>query len=82
MTTIVKADLGFQGIGITYEPRLSNSMTTDLSLGVGGGYNIAEGSLEYQLLKPALYVSATPKFFYNVKRRNKQGKNILNNSAD
>ena len=46
LTTLTKLDLGLQGIGLTFEPRLSNTFTTDLSFGFGGGYNISEGSID------------------------------------
>ena len=57
-------------------------MTIDLSTGIGGGYNIAEGFIEYQLLKPALYISVTPKYFYNLKKRINKGNTILYNSGN
>jgi hypothetical protein len=82
LSSIAKIDLGLQGIGFTYEPRISNGVTTDLSAGIGGGYNIAEGSIDYQLLKPALYFSATPKYFYNIKKRINQGKTVRYNSGN
>ena len=82
LTTLTKLDLGLQGIGLTFEPRLSNTLTTDLSFGFGGGYNISEGSIDYQVLKPALYFSATPKQFYNLKKRINNGKTIQYNSGN
>jgi hypothetical protein len=43
------------------------NMTIDLSAGAGGGYDIAEGYINYklELNKPAFYLSLTPKYFYN-----------------
>ena len=82
LSNVSKIDLGFQGIGFTYEPRINNAMTIDLSAGFGGGYNIGEGFIEYQFLKPALYFSATPKYFYNLKKRVKKGNTILHNSGN
>jgi hypothetical protein len=82
LSSIAKFDLGLQGIGFTYEPRISNVVTTDISAGIGGGYNIAEGSIEYQLLKPALYFSVTPKYFYNLKKRINKGKTVQFNSGN
>jgi hypothetical protein len=38
---LTKFDIGLQDIGFTFEPRLSNTITTDLSLGFGGGYDIS-----------------------------------------
>lgn len=82
LSSILKAGLGLQGIGLTFEPRLGNSFTTDFSLGAGGGYNITESSIEYQVLKPALYFSITPKYFYNIKRRINNGKSVQFNSGN
>lgn len=82
LSSISKIDLGFQGIGYTFEPRLNNAFTADLSVGFGGGYNIAEGVIEYQLAKPAMYFSATPKYFYNLKKRVSKGNTILHNSGN
>jgi len=45
LSRLTKIDLGFQGIGFTYETGLSNKVTIDLSGGAGGGYDIAEGYL-------------------------------------
>lgn len=84
LLSLTKVDLGFQGIGFTYEQRLSNKVTVDLSAGAGGGYDIAEGYLNYklELRKPAFYFSVTPKYFYNRNSRSLQGKNTLFNSGN
>jgi len=84
LSSLTKVDIGLQGIGFTYEPRLSNKVTLDLSAGAGGGYDIAEGYLNYrvELLKPAFYFSLTPKYFYNRNKRSRQGKNTLLNSGN
>ncbi|NOT90155.1 hypothetical protein [Ferruginibacter sp.] len=55
LSSIKKIDLALQGIGLTLEQKLGNSVTTDLSFGFGGGYSISEGSIDYQVIKPALY---------------------------
>ena len=82
LSSLTKLDLSLQGVGLTFEPRLSNSMTTDLSLGFGGGYDISEGSIYYQVIKPALYFLATPKYFYNIKKRINKGKTAQYNSGN
>lgn len=84
LLSLTKVDIGFQGIGLTYEPRLSNKVTLDLSAGAGGGYDIAEGYLNYklELLKPAIYFSLTPKYFYNRNTRSRQGKDSKLNSGN
>jgi len=82
LRTLTKLDLGLQGIAATYEPRLNRALVSELSFGFGGGYNIGESSLEYQVIKPALYFSVTPKFYYNIKKRIEAGKSTANNSGN
>jgi len=84
LSSLAKADFGLQGIGLTYEPKLSNKLTIDLSAGAGGGYDIAEGYLNYklELQKPAFYFSLTPKYFYNRNTRSLEGKSTLLNSGN
>jgi len=84
LTSLTKIDFGLQGIGFTYEPRLSDKVTVELSAGAGGGYDIAEGYLNYklELRKPAFYFSVTPKYFYNKNSRSIKGKSTLLNSGN
>jgi hypothetical protein len=82
LSSLTKLDLGLQGIGLSYEPRLSNKMTVDISAGVGGGYDIAGGSIEINYLKPAFYFSLTPKYFYNMPSRILKGKKTILNSGN
>lgn len=83
-SNLLKLDLGLQGIGLTYEPRLSDKLTMDISAGAGGAYDIAESSLTYSfiLTHPAFYFSLTPKYFYNKEKRIRKGKNTLLNSGN
>ena len=91
VSSLAKLDLGFQGIGISYEPKLFGNFTIDLCSGVGGGYDIYAAddeipsfisNYEYSFVKPALYLSLTPKYFYNIQRRADKGKNTELNSAN
>ncbi|RYY06941.1 MAG: hypothetical protein EOP43_04750 [Sphingobacteriaceae bacterium] len=84
LKSLIKLDLGLQGVGVGYEPRISNKMTIDLAAGVGGGYDISELKLNYKwnLLQPALYFMATPKFYYNRKKRIAKGKAFQNNAGN
>jgi len=84
LRALTKLDLGFQGIGFTFERRLARKMTTDLSLGLGGGYNVLMNGLGYEwsLLEPAFYFSITPKFYYNRERRSAKGKTVSFNSGN
>jgi hypothetical protein len=81
---MAKLDLGLQGIGFTYEQRIGNSTTIDLSLGAGGGYDVSEdgAGFEWNLLQPAFYFMATPKFFYNRQHRIEKGKKGQLNSGN
>lgn len=82
VTTLTKLDLGPQGVGISYEPKILHQVSVDLCAGAGGGYNIAEGSIDYELLEPAFYFSVTPKYFYNLQKRKQMGKSTLYNSGN
>lgn len=82
LLSMAKLDLGLQGIGATYESRLSDKMTVDLSAGAGGGYDIAEGYLSIDYSKPAFYLMITPKFFYNRQKRISNGKKSHLNSGN
>ena len=84
LSNLMKIDLGLQGIGLTYEPRLSKKITVDLSAGAGGGYDIAEGSIKYRIyfFKPAFYFSVTPKYFYNRHSRSLKEKTTYLNSGN
>jgi hypothetical protein len=82
LSSFFKLDLGGQGIGLTYEPRLSNKMTADISAGIGGSYEIAEGSIEINYGRPSLYFSFTPKYFYNRRSRIEKGKKTLFNAGN
>lgn len=84
LTSLAKFDLGTQGIGFSFEPRLTKKMTIDLSLGAGGGYDVSEEGVAYQwnIFKPAFYFSITPKFYYNRQKRIESEKLHKLNSGD
>jgi len=84
LRNLAKLDLGLQGIGFTFEPRVGKSTTIDLSTGIGGGYNISTDDLTYEvdITNPALYFSITPKVFYNRQKRIEKGKASLVNSGN
>lgn len=83
LVSLAKLQAGGQGIGFSYEPKVTKKLTIDLSAGVGGGYSIAEYSyFEYDLFNPAVYFSMTPKFFYNLAKRAESGKNTEFNSGN
>ena len=82
LSSLLKLDLGGQGLGLTYEPRLTDKMVLDVSGGIGAGYDIAEGSIELNYAYPALYLSLTPKYYYNRQRRIEKGKETILNSGN
>jgi hypothetical protein len=82
VTGLTKIDIGLQGIGFSYEPKISDKLTIDLCAGVGGGYKIEENDFAYKVLQPAAYFSATPKYFYNFQKKINKGKNTKFNSGD
>ncbi len=81
---LTKLDLGLQGFGFTFERRLGNASSIDLSAGIGtGGYDIWR-SFTYVIdpLSPTAYVSITPKFYYNRAKRLAKGKKGELNSGN
>ncbi|TMI65827.1 MAG: hypothetical protein E6H07_07935 [Bacteroidetes bacterium] len=82
LSSLIKLDLGGQGLGLTYEPRLSDKILLVISGGVGGGYDIAEGFMEINYAYPAMYFSLTPKYYYNRQRRIEKGKGTFLNAGN
>ena len=85
LVPLTRLDLSLQGIGAGFERRLGKSCLLDLALGMSvGGYNINTGSIEYNWIpsEPAFYVSFTPRFFYNLHKREEQGKATGLNSGN
>jgi hypothetical protein len=83
LVSLKKIDLGLQGIGFSYELKSTTNFTFDLCAGAGGGYDIYEGGqFAYYPLKPALYLSLAPKYFYNFQKRISKEKNTQLNSAN
>ena len=82
LVSLAKLQVGGQGIGLSYEPKISKRLTIDLCAGVGGGYSIAKEYLEYDFFNPAVYFSVAPRFFYNIAKRAESGKNMEFNSGN
>ncbi|MXV49507.1 hypothetical protein GS399_00865 [Pedobacter sp. HMF7647] len=80
----LKADIGFEGIGLSYEPKLLNQLTIQCSGGIGGYYSVSESSFDYDLnpTKPAFFVSVNPKFFIAQKTRALKSKDTRLNSGN
>src|SRR5215211_1339434 len=85
LRSLTKLNLELQGFGISFEPRLGNSATIDLSTGIGsGGYDIWSESFTYVFYPqgPTGFLSITPKFYYNRNKRLMKGKPVTLNSAN
>ena len=79
-----KTDFNFLGIGLSYEIPLSEKWNVDLSTGIGGGYRIGNGFAAEWVINssPAAYLKSEFKYYYNREKREKKGKNNLNNSGN
>ena len=84
LQSLTKLDLGFRGIGFSFEPALSKNFSMDLSAGFGGGYEIEDSHFAYEwnLLKPSIYIIVNPKYYYNRGKRSEKGKNMASNSGN
>ncbi len=84
LASLTKFDIGLQGVGITHEQKSSTNVTIDISAGGGGGYDISEGYISYnlKLQKPAFYFLLNPKYYYNQNSRITRGKNTIFNSGN
>jgi hypothetical protein len=85
LVPLTRLDLSLQGIGAGFERRLGKACLLDLAMGVSvGGYNINSGSIEYNWIpsEPAFYVSFTPRFFYNLRKREERGNDTRLNSGN
>jgi hypothetical protein len=84
LRSLTKLDLGLQGFGFTFEPRLGKKITMDLSLGAGGGYNLVYWNIMYRwyIFNPSFYFSVTPKFYYNLQKRTAGNKRMDFNAGN
>lgn len=85
LQSLTKLNLELQGFGISFEPRLGNTATIELSTGIGtGGYDIWSESFTYVVYPqgPTGFISITPKVYYNRKKRMEKGKPVALNSGN
>ena len=72
---------GFLGIWAHNEARLSNTIALRSEIGFDGGYRSSDFfGYSYYVLAPV--ITAEPRWYYNLKKRNKKGKTIINNSGN
>jgi hypothetical protein len=81
LTPLTSADVGLLSVAVTHSPVISRKFIADMSIGIGPGYDIAEG---YHTLKvlPAVFASVTPKYYYNHDKRSGNDKNTAFNSGN
>jgi hypothetical protein len=84
LRTVARIDLGLQGLGISLEVPVSRKYTIEFSGGLGGGYDLSDGSFSYDwgLLNPCAYLSVNGRYYYNRDRRAAKGKSLLLNAGD
>ena len=78
--SLVGVQLGIIGISGFYEAKLADNWTLRGELGLSGNLTIVVGGDNDFYAQPEIAFS--PRYYYNLKRRAKQGKNIANNSAN
>ncbi len=77
-------NVGIANFGIGKEVKLSPKTTIIFDAGVGWNRSVYKLNNSYRvdLGFPALYASVNPRFYYNINKRAKLGKNITNNAAN
>ena len=84
LTSLSKLDLGLGGVGLSREMKLGNKLTFLAGAGMGGGYSIGEGSVEinWTVLSPAFYFTASPRLYYNRDKRAMKEKSTQFNAGN
>ncbi len=84
LRNLTKIDLGFQGVGLSYEPRVGSKTTIDFAAGIGAGTVVSEDRIEqkFYVLAPSFYFGINPKFYYNRQKRIRKGKSVINNAGN
>ena len=72
---------GFLGIWAHNEARLSNTIALRSEIGFDGGYRSSDiFGYSYYVMAPV--ITAEPRWYYNLDKRNKKGKTIAKNSGN
>lgn len=81
---LTKLQLGFHGVGISFQRRMGRKWTIDLATGLGGGYSTSYNDFKYlvRVSKPVVYVSLNPRLYYNLEKRAAKGKNTSMNAGN
>lgn len=69
LTNLSKLDIGVQGVGFSYEKKISPKISNNFSVGLGGSYLVSSKSISYVIdpLYPSIYATSTTKFYYKRK---------------
>ncbi len=81
LLSLTSLDAGFLSAAITHTTVISQKLVADVTIGIGPGYDIAEGSHIVKTL-PAVFASITPKYYYNLYKRAEKGKSLSFNSGN
>lgn len=84
LTNLSKLDIGLQGIGFSYEKKLSSKISNNFSVGLGGSYLVSPKSISYVIdpLYPSIYASSATKFYYKRKIFSNSDLSSLHNSGN
>ncbi len=84
LVPLTKLQLGFHGVGISFQRRMGRKWTIDLATGFGGGYSTSYNDFKYLLRvsKPVVYISLNPRLYYNLEKRAAKGKNTSMNAGN
>ena len=83
LTTLGKIDLGFSGLGLSFETPTSNKVLLEIAAGAGAGYKINE-DFKYRLYfdNPAIFASVHMKYYFNQQDRIDKGRPISYNAGN
>ncbi len=79
-----KIELGLQGLGVGYEIALGGKTLIDVNAGLGGGYTVNNGSVNYEwgFIDPAFYAITEFRYYYNLPKRLSKNRNTGNNAGN
>ncbi len=79
-----KIELGLQGLGVGYEFALGGKTLIDVNAGLGGGYTVYNGTVNYEwgIIDPAFYMITEFRYYYSLKKRLAKNRNRGNNAGN
>lgn len=83
LSTNLKVDAGFSGIGLSVETPLSDYVLFEAAAGLGAGYRINKDYVyRFYFDNPAFYSTISGKYYYNQQSRTDNGKSTRFNSGN